>query len=170
MGKFRFRLEWDDHAMTRPCTAYPAHSRCLLWPAYGVLRCCAAASRPRSRPPTAHDSTRLRRNPRHAGPAAQCQDALLDGRHPRHPGQGQGVRVRPETVRQPVPANSRPAYNSLAELEMRQGRVHEAVAMLSKALETPPEGPGAAEQPRHVLPDSQGVRQGAGPIHSRRGA
>ena len=63
-----------------------------------------------------------------------------------------------------------PAYNSLAELQMRQGRVHEAIATLSKALETPPEGPCAAEQPRHVLPDPQGVRQGAGPIHPSPGA
>jgi Flp pilus assembly protein TadD len=34
-----------------------------------------------------------------------------------------------------------PAYNSLAELQMRQGRVHEAVAILSKALETRPKDP-----------------------------
>ncbi len=34
-----------------------------------------------------------------------------------------------------------PAYNSLAELEMRQGRVHEAIATLSKALEMRPKDP-----------------------------
>ncbi|MCL5282304.1 MAG: tetratricopeptide repeat protein [Planctomycetes bacterium] len=34
-----------------------------------------------------------------------------------------------------------PAHNSLAELQMRQGRVHEAVAMLSKALEIRPQDP-----------------------------
>ena len=34
-----------------------------------------------------------------------------------------------------------PAHNSLAELQMRQGRVHEAVAMLSKALEVRPKDP-----------------------------
>jgi Flp pilus assembly protein TadD len=34
-----------------------------------------------------------------------------------------------------------PAYNSLAELQMRQGRVHEAVATLSKALEIRPKDP-----------------------------
>lgn len=34
-----------------------------------------------------------------------------------------------------------PAYNSLAELQMRQGRVHEAVAVLSKALEIRPKDP-----------------------------
>lgn len=34
-----------------------------------------------------------------------------------------------------------PAYNSLAELEMRQGRVNEAVADLSKALEIRPRDP-----------------------------
>ncbi len=34
-----------------------------------------------------------------------------------------------------------PAYNSLAELQMRQGRVHEAVAVLSKALEVRPKDP-----------------------------
>ncbi len=34
-----------------------------------------------------------------------------------------------------------PAYNSLAELQMRQGRVHEAVAVLSKALEDRPKDP-----------------------------
>jgi len=34
-----------------------------------------------------------------------------------------------------------PAYNSLAELQMRQGRVHEAVGILSKALEIRPKDP-----------------------------
>jgi Flp pilus assembly protein TadD len=34
-----------------------------------------------------------------------------------------------------------PAYNSLAELQMRQGRVHEAVGMLSQALEIRPKDP-----------------------------
>ncbi len=34
-----------------------------------------------------------------------------------------------------------PAYNSLAELQMRQGRVHEAIAVLSKALEVRPKDP-----------------------------
>jgi Flp pilus assembly protein TadD len=34
-----------------------------------------------------------------------------------------------------------PAYNGLAELQMRQGRVHEAVATLSKALEVRPKDP-----------------------------
>ena len=34
-----------------------------------------------------------------------------------------------------------PAHNSLAELQMRQGRVHEAVAVLSKALEIRPRDP-----------------------------
>jgi Flp pilus assembly protein TadD len=34
-----------------------------------------------------------------------------------------------------------PAYNSLAELQMRQGRVHEAVAVLTKALEVRPKDP-----------------------------
>jgi Flp pilus assembly protein TadD len=34
-----------------------------------------------------------------------------------------------------------PAYNSLAELHMRQGRVHEAIAVLVKALEIRPRDP-----------------------------
>jgi len=34
-----------------------------------------------------------------------------------------------------------PAYNSLAELHMRQGRVHEAIAVLLKALEIRPRDP-----------------------------
>ena len=63
-----------------------------------------------------------------------------------------------------------PAYNSLAELQMRQGRVHEAVAMLSQALEIRPRGPGAAEQPGHVPADPQGVRPGAGAFHTQAGS
>jgi len=34
-----------------------------------------------------------------------------------------------------------PAYNSLAELQMRQGRVHEAIALLSGALQIRPKDP-----------------------------
>jgi Flp pilus assembly protein TadD len=34
-----------------------------------------------------------------------------------------------------------PAYNRLAELQMRQGRVHEAIATLTKALEIRPKDP-----------------------------
>lgn len=34
-----------------------------------------------------------------------------------------------------------PAYNSLAELQMRQGRVHEAMALLSDALQIRPKDP-----------------------------
>lgn len=34
-----------------------------------------------------------------------------------------------------------PAYNGLAELQMRQGRVHEAIATLSQALESRPKDP-----------------------------
>ena len=128
--------------MTRPGGRFPARApRVFAWAACLVLLCgCSQPSRPSSyskdaRSDKSQEQSEVRPDqPPTAKTLYSMADILAT----------QGKDTECEFVlRRCVQEYPRftPAYNSLAELQMRQGRVHEAVAVLSKALEIRPKDP-----------------------------
>jgi Flp pilus assembly protein TadD len=81
----------------------------------------AAAEAPRDQPPTAKTLYSMAQILATQGKDAQCEFVLR-----------RCVQEYPQFT---------PAYNSLAELQMRQGRIHEAIEALSAALEIRPQDP-----------------------------